>query len=176
MNKEFLPLGYELPVTGGNYMKLEKGDNLFRVLSSAIVGYEYWNVENKPVRAKKIPEAIPLDMQKDSNWKHFWAFVVWNYKAQKIQILEITQSTIQGAITNLVEDVDWGSPKGYDLKITATGDGLERVYTISPKPHSLLKPEIDSVYANTPINLEALFVGGDPFKPTTSDGKPVPTF
>lgn len=176
MNNDFLPTGYELPVSGGNYMKLEKGENIFRVLSSAIVGFEYWTVENKPIRAKKIPEQIPMDMKKDSNWKHFWAFVVWNYKSQKIQILEITQSSIQSAITNLVEDVDWGSPKGYDIKIARTGDGLETEYAISPKPHMPLKEDIKQLLANTPVDLENLFTGADPFKPVNSDGSKVPTF
>lgn len=176
MTNDFLPKGYEVPQTGGNYMKFEKGDNLFRVLSSAIVGWEYWNDERKPVRLKSVPDILPPNMQKDSTLKHFWAFLVWNYKVARIQVLEITQSTIQSAIQNLHEDVDWGSPKGYDIKITATGDNLEREYTVSPKPHTPLKSEIEALLVNTPYDLENLFVGGDPFKPTTSDGRPAPSF
>ena len=38
----FLPKGYELPVSDGGYMKLEKGENKFRVLSEAITGQEVW--------------------------------------------------------------------------------------------------------------------------------------
>ncbi len=173
---DFLPKDYELPVTGGNYMRLEKGDNLFRVLSSAVVGYEYWTDENKPMRLKKVPEFTPPNMRKDSNLKHFWAFVVWNYKAGKVQVLEITQSTIQSAINNLVDDVDWGSPKGYDIKVNRQGDGLETEYTVSPKPHMPVKAEIKQEYEGTPIDLQNLFNGGDPFKPTTSNGSPMPTF
>ncbi len=173
---KFLPENYEVPASYGNYMKLEKGDNIFRVLSSAVIGYEYWNDEDKPIRLKTKPEQIPLDMRKDSNLKHFWAFAVWNYKAGKIQVLEVTQKTIQETIKTFVEDVDWGSPKGYDIKITRTGDKLETSYTVSPKPHTPIKLDIKSVYENTPVDLENLFKGEDPFEVTTSDGSPVPKF
>ena len=47
----FLPENYKSPE--GNYMKLQDGENTFRVLSSAIVGWEYWNRDNKPVRSEK---------------------------------------------------------------------------------------------------------------------------
>ncbi|HYF04597.1 MAG TPA: hypothetical protein VEA59_00330 [Patescibacteria group bacterium] len=174
--KDFLPDNYEMPVTTGNYMKLEKGENTFRVLSSAVVGWEYWNVDDKPVRLKSKPEIMPADMRSDSNLKHFWAFVVWNYKAGKVQVLEVTQKTIQDSILALVEDEDWGSPKGYDIKINRIGDKLETVYTVSPKPHSPLKLEIESAYRNTPVDLNNLFTGDDPFDVRNSDGSASPKF
>lgn len=161
---DFLPTGYEAPVTEGNYMKFKKGKNHFRVLSSAIVGWEYWNKDNKPVRSKN--ELSPEDMvnaktDKDDfpiAPKFFWAFLVWNYEAKKVQVLEITQKGIREAIEALLADEAWGSPKGYDIVITATGDGLEREYQVMPKPHT------QSPITTIPkINLEALFDGEDPF-------------
>jgi hypothetical protein len=56
---EFLPTNYEVPVSDGNYMKLKIGENRFRVLSSAIVGYEYWTKDNKPVRSRTLWEEVP---------------------------------------------------------------------------------------------------------------------
>lgn len=177
---DFLPDGYEVPVSSGNYMKFEKGDNLFRVLSSAVVGYEYWNHQNKPVRVTKKPESMPADIRLDEEGevkiKHFWAFIVWNYKAGKIQVLELTQATIQSAIENLVRDTDWGDPKGYDIKVTRTGEKLETEYTVSPKPHMPVKPEIASALASTPFDLKNLFKGEDVFDVRTSDGRPMPKF
>lgn len=176
----FLPDGYEAPVTISRYMKLEEGDNTFRVLSSAVVGYEYWNTEGRPIRLKKYPETLPSDIRRErdgtSRIKHFWAFTVWNYSVGKVQMLEITQSTIQNGIRNLVSDVDWGNPKGYDIKIIRSGEGLETEYTINPKPHSAVKPEIISELANTPVDLQNLFVGLDVFDVRSSDGKPAPVF
>jgi hypothetical protein len=46
----------------------------------------------KPVRSKERPSVIPLDADLKNGWnpKYFWAFVVWNLDAKKIQILEIS--------------------------------------------------------------------------------------
>lgn len=172
----FLPENYEVPATIGNYMKFEKGDNLFRVLSSAIIGWEYWNVDDKPVRLKAKPDQMPLDMRADDKLKHFWAFVVWNYKFNKIQILEVTQKSVQDEIMKLVNDVDWGSPKNYDLKVTRTGDKLETKYQVTQKPHTPLKDEVKEALANTPVDLTNLFNGEDPFEVKNSDGSPAPKF
>lgn len=177
----FLPQGYEAPVTAGNYMKLEDGDNLFRVLSSAVVGFEYWNRENKPIRVKTYPENLPADIRqekdgKPSRIKHFWAFIVWNYKANKIQLLSLTQATIQGQIKNFVDDAIWGDPKGYDIKINRTGEGLDTEYSVSPRPHTPIKSEIQSEFANTPYDLQNLFRGEEVFDVKTSDGTPMAKF
>lgn len=50
-NNFFQDNNYKMPSTD-NYMKFKEGENTFRVLSSAITGYEYFNTENKPVRSK----------------------------------------------------------------------------------------------------------------------------
>lgn len=162
---DFLPQGYEAPVSEGNYMKFKKGKNYFRVLSSAIVGYEYWNTDNKPVRSRtelSVEDLVNPKLDKDNypiQPKFFWAFLVYNYDAKKPRILEITQKSVREAIEALLADDAWGSPKGYDIVITATGDGLEREYQVMPKPHT--KAPVESV---PQVNLEALFTGDDPFK------------
>lgn len=165
---EFLPEGYAAPVSGGGFMKLKDGDNIIRILSSAIVGYEYWNNDTKPVRNKIGWTESPTDIKKDKDGndtkiKHFWAFVVWNYATKNVEILEITQSTIQTAITNLVKDEDWGDPKNYDIKINRTGEGFDTVYSVSPKPAKKASDEILNKYDQKKINLEALYDGGNPF-------------
>jgi len=166
-NISFLPDGYEAPVMGGGYMKLTDGDNVFRVLSSAIVGYEYWTTENKPVRSKTPFDETPnIKSNKDGSpqkVKHFWAFVVWDYQTKNVEILQLTQSSIQGAITNLVKDADWGDPKAYDIKISRTGSGIETEYAVNPKPHKAVDAEIVKAYEEKEINLEALYTGGNPF-------------
>ena len=61
----FLPDNYSEPVES-NYMSFEEGDNTFRVLDKATVGWEYWKetiIEgkkvNRPVRVKE-HDSIPL--------------------------------------------------------------------------------------------------------------------
>lgn len=164
---EFLPKDYNVPVSGGGYMKLKMGENLIRIMSNAITGFEYWSDETKPIRSKEEFKETPnIKLDKDGNptkVKHFWAFVVYNYEAKDIQILEITQSTIQSAITNLVKDEDWGNPKGYDIKIVRSGEGFETEYAVSPKPARELPVEITKKFEEKYINLEALFGGLNPF-------------
>ena len=155
----FLPENYKSPE--GNYMKLQDGENTFRVLSSAIVGWEYWNRDNKPVRSEKdfvqTPADIRMEDGKPSSIKHFWAFLVYNHRAEKQQILEITQSSIQNAIRALVQNPKWGDPKKYDITITRSGSGFDTEYTVMPNPHTEL--EIKPIN----VNLNALYTGGDPF-------------
>ena len=162
MDNTFLPAGEKAPE--GNYMRFKEGENTFRVLSSAVIGYEYWNKDNKPVRLKKQPTSTPADIRIDGDKpisiKYFWAFVVYNYKAEKKQILEITQSSLQNAIRALCENAKWGDPKGYDITVGRAGSGLETEYTLMPSPHSAFPVDLIGVEN---INLEALFSGNDPF-------------
>lgn len=154
----FLPKGYEAPKTEGGYYKLQKGENRFRIMSPAVVGYEYWNTSNKPVRSREGWEETPADMREDSKIKWFWAFVVYNYEAGRPQIMEITQKTIQSAIEAYTLNKKWGDVREYDLVITRTGDGLETEYTVIAEPHSEA-PKADI----SKIDLESLFAGADPF-------------
>jgi len=165
--ENFLPVEYKIP-TKSNYMKLKEGENTFRVLSSAIIGYEYWNIENKPVRLKEMPKNTPRDLRSDENGnqskiKHFWAFVVYNEKENSIQILELTQTGIQNAIKSLVDNVKWGNPKNYDITIVKKGEKLSTEYSVMPSPHSKLDDSIVEEYNSLNINLNALYDGGDPF-------------
>ncbi len=164
---DFLPKGYEAPVTVGNYMKFKQGDNQFRILSEAIVGYLYWNSEGKPVRVHEYPKTLPADIQmKDgqpSSIKHFWAFVVWNYSLGVVQILEITQKGIRDAIEFYYHNKKWGNPTGYDLTVNKTGEKLETEYKTIAEPHSKISKEIEEAYKAKHININALFEGKDPF-------------
>jgi hypothetical protein len=80
-------------------MKFKEGANKFRILSAPILGYEYWTADRKPVRARELWKVIPTDadISGPNGWspKHFWAFVVYNFEDKAIQILELTQATIQ---------------------------------------------------------------------------------
>lgn len=165
----FLPKDYSAPKTTGNYFRFAKGENRFRILGPAVVGYEYWNKENKPVRSRTPFKEMPADAKVEDGTfkqKHFWAFVVWNYEEERPQIMEITQSTIMSGIEALVNNAKWGAPTGYDIVVKASGDGMEREYTVVPEPHTKA-PEADI----SGIALEELFNGADPFK--GASGAPV---
>lgn len=167
MDNDFLTSDYKLPVTS-NYMKFMDGDNSFRVLSSAVTGYEVWDTSNKPIRSAEPFDDFPATakVNKDGNVeiKHFWAFAVYNYEAKRIQILELTQKGIMKYMQGLIKNPKWGSPKGYDITVTRSGSGFDTEYTTVASPHSVVDPEILEKYSKMKIDLSALFESLDPFK------------
>lgn len=171
----FLPDTYE-PPQSGNYMKLQIGENRIRVLGSAIVGNEFWVTENdggrRPVRRRmhEVIEAHELGVDQHGSKerpKHFWAFPVWNYKVNQVQVLEITQRGIQESIRALDEAQDWGDPKGYDILIRKSGSGLDTNYQVMPGRQSDIPTDAMREYLRLNVDMEALYEGGDPF---ASDG------
>lgn len=157
----FLPTSYEAPKSSGNYIKLQKGENKLRILSKPIIGWLDWK-DKTPYRYRM--NAKPSQsFDPTKKIKHFWSMVVWNYKDSSIGILEVTQSSIQGAIQTLSNDADWGTPLSYDIKIIKNGDGMETEYAVNPLPHKAITNEIKLAYEAKKINLEALYEGKDPF-------------
>jgi len=166
----FLPKDYELPDSPSRYMRLEEGKNKFRIVSSAITGWEWWvdtdEGGRKPMRVKTRND-VPKTVDKV---KHFWAFVVWDYGDKTFKVMEVTQKTIMGSINALVSDEAWGNPQEYDLVITRSGKDLDTVYTVMPNPKSEFKEDTAEL-AN--IRLEALYDGDNPFMDENVDSKEV---
>lgn len=162
---DFLPDNYETPATNANYLKFADGETRFRILSKPVIGWLDWK-DKKPLRFQMNakPEK-PVDPSKPI--KHFWAMLVWNCATSRIQVLEITQTTIQKAIETLAKDNDWGAPFGYDIKVIRKGKDKETEYTVTPAPKKAFT-EYETVRA-VKICLNELFTGGDPFN---SSGAP----
>lgn len=159
----FLPDNYELPSQSGQYMELLEGDNRIRILTQPVMGWEDWQ-NRKPIRFKIDQKPLkPIDPQKPI--RYFWAFVVYNYCDQRIQILNIKQATIQKAIKSLFTDKDWGDPYLYDIKINRSGKGKDTQYAINPVPHKPVEKFIIDLFNDSPCNLDALYVNEDPFAP-----------
>lgn len=157
----FLPDGYERPKSQGQFMKLEKGKNEFRVLSPATVGWEYWTTDDKPVRVADKPEGEPANIKKDKdgNWriKHFWAFAVWNYGTERVELLQINQVSIMDQMESYILDDAWGDPKEYDIKIKRDGDGLETKYSLTVNPKSEISKEILQAFEESDIDPKKVF-------------------
>jgi hypothetical protein len=162
MDNFFPSEDYKVPVTS-NYMKLVEGSNKFRVLSSAIVGYEYFKDDNKPVRSREPFEETP-GIKKNGKVSHFWAFLVWNYDAKRVQILELSQKSIQNQFQAYIKNPDWGHPKEYDVTINRKGTSMmDTEYTVMPSPHKPIDPEIQKQADHIKVDLTALYEGLDPF-------------
>jgi len=169
---DFLPKGYKIPEKPSNYLNMrEEGSYTFRPMSSPIIGWETWKDTPEggrtPIR-KRMDDLFDTADVDPSEVKHFWAFIVWNYKSESFQILEITQATIQKAIKALVRNDKWGNPKGkdgYDLVITREGLTMQDTnYSVSPNPKEELDTKIVDAYKENNIKLEALYDGADPFQ------------
>lgn len=168
---DFLPTAYEVPSGSDKYMKFVKGENRFRILTSPILGYEWWIDQGE----KRVPKRVSMDqplpvteIDDPESIKHFWAMVVYNYANKKVQILEITQKGIQKTLRALAKDEDWGSPvQKYDIVVTRVGDGMETKYEVLPKPASKMDEGILTMFEGMNIRLEALYEGTDPY---TDDG------
>ena len=160
LEQDFFPPDYKLP-DGSGYMKFLQGENKFRILSSPVMGYEYWTTEDKPVRSKeKFTETpnIKIDPKTGkSSVNHFWAMVVYNYATEEVQILEVTQKGILKYILGMVNDQNWGSPKGYDLVVTREGEGLATKYSTRSNPHKDVDKKVLEKFEASEIDLEELF-------------------
>lgn len=163
MDSFFPDSDYKIPETS-KYMKFLEGDNSFRVLSSAIIGYEYFTRDNKPVRMKTLPDVVPADIKENGSIKHFWAFVVYNYESKNIQILELTQKGIMKTMQSYIKNPKWGNPREYDFIVTRTGSGMDTEYAITVNPKSPIDQSVLDRFEKMNINLDALFTNEDPFK------------
>ena len=154
---------YKVPSSEGKYSRLQEGENRFRILSEPLTGWLLWE-DKKPTRFPI--DKKPLCVDKDNPVKHIWDLIVWSYDQEAIQILELHQATVKKRLLELANDEDWGDPTGYDIKISKTGAGKETKYSVTAVPHKKVAPEILDALNKTPINLAALFDGGDPFEAT----------
>lgn len=180
MNDPFNPQsGYEPPKTSGKYLKFEKGDTEFLPLASAIIGWEYWNAENKPVRLKEAPEnpaTLPgIRAEVDENGSpryrvnHFWAFPVIDVADGQIKVLEITQKSVQQSILGYVRNQKWGSPvMKYTITVNRSGDKFETKYQVMANPTPTIPEEWTKAWEEQQefgFDINELFSGGDPFSP-----------
>ncbi len=160
----FLPEGYTTPQDSGKYLKFKDGDTRFRVLSNPIIGWEDWDDNRKVYRFKMNDKPDKSkSAKKEARIKHFWAMKVWNYNEKQIQVLVITQSSIQRVIETLSLDEDWGSPQDYDIVVNRKGEGLDTEYQVTPKPKKDMTDDILEAQKSIRVNLEALYAGADPF-------------
>lgn len=169
----FLPEGTEIPKTEGNYTRFTDTETKFRVLDSAIVGFELW-VDGKPLRRKQKSEftgeqLAGADINKFNGMKklpqYFWAFPVWNYNTEKVEILEVTQKSIMNGLNDFLSDPDYGEdPKEYDL-IIVKDESTDKVnYRVKAKPPKKMDQGMKEVYKEMGVKTEKLFTGENPFE------------
>ena len=156
----FLPEDYIRPDKSKQFMKLKEGENRFRIISRALLGWVMFGEDGptrKPFMDNFTDEEIKeLKPKKNDNGtiqhpKHFWVMFVWNYDTKSIKVLEITQAGIQKEMETYLKDEDFGSdPTKYDFVITREGTTKENTQysTRAKPPKKLLKNVIDTILEN----------------------------
>ena len=144
---------------------LEGDEVRIRILSNAIVGWENWSEDNKPIRF--YPTAKPrVAPNPKKPLKDFTAAVIWNYDLNVIQVWYFTQKGLKKSLESLAKNK--GSPLNYDLFVSRHGEGVDTRYILrASQPHQIEK-EIKEAMEITPVNLYALYVSKDPFKDLTA--------
>lgn len=129
-------------IGGGDYFKLALGQNKLMIVGDAVVGYEYWTADDKPVRsATKFTETPNIKIRQVKNTKtgemeekadtqkFFWAMPVYDFKqAEEIvksapdkagqvfpecfKLWQISQKSIKENLASLQSNADWGNPVG----------------------------------------------------------------
>ncbi len=159
----FLPEKYEVPSSGGNYLKLREGANKIRILSSPVLGWVRW-IDTPDGRR---PARSPFDQKPSAaELKHCWLLTIWDYQTSSVAVAEFTQTCIQEGLRDLARNPAWGSPTGFDVSITRKGIGLDTKYSLLPAPKADLPKDVRAVIDATPVHLEVLFENGNPFEAT----------
>tara|TARA_R110000765_G_scaffold103794_2_gene193421 strand:+ start:211 stop:798 length:588 start_codon:yes stop_codon:yes gene_type:complete len=169
----WLPENYEAPTTNNIYFRPQTGTSKIRILGdfrhahTAVMGYLGWKHTidgNTPIRGnmdnfQSVKEAT------DDTPKHFWALTIWDYSDQAVKCWEITQATIQQALTELAKNEAWGDPRQYNISITRKGEKLETSYSIIAEPKPMGEPPAEAIAAAkaAKIDLRELFIGESPF-------------
>ena len=124
-------------------------------------------------RANEVGAVAPNEVQRE-----FYAFTIWNYAEETVQIFEFNQSGLIGPIVEFLTDEDVeGSEDQYDLKVTKTktgNDPRDVRYTVTPlasgrRKQKETKKQIDKAFDDLNdegYDISELFNSeGDPFKP-----------
>lgn len=172
-DNDFLPESYEIPSTGSSFTKLVTDVELrIRIVSKPLIWYSYFSIwtdgKKKQIHSKDFPEKLINPATNKYTGKpevpqEFWAMKVYNYNTKQVELFETTKNPIKSAIFTLVKDDDYGSPKNYDIKIKKTGVEKDTKYSVIPTPPKPLDLDIEALCDDTYMNLEALYVWGNPF-------------
>lgn len=124
----------------GRFVKLEPGENRFRILDVPTSGWVVWE-NQKPTRYKDKSD-VPANAD---DAKYFWFFPVW--MNDSVKFLEVPQKSVLSELAFFDQNEDWGELFNYDIIVNRTGDGMETQYRTAPVPKKPLSKDGQEAWA-----------------------------
>ena len=112
--------------SSGLFLKLKDGDNFrIRILGiPAVFDSTFTDQETK---------------EKSVRTQYAWP--IYNHDLKKVQVFQ-NGATIYNGLNSLIQDVDWGDPADYDIKVSRVGSVFsDTKYNVAPSPKNLELPE-----------------------------------
>ena len=176
--------------TGGNYLNpgsIDKDSQIRITLlgSESLGGYECWvakegkrysmKFKTEPTREdlKERADEEGVELTGEEKVKAFYAFWIWNYEEECVQIFQFSQQgLIDPIIANLSDEEISQEPHAYDFKLSTNGlSGLDKRYQVACVPGKRRQEKIDKQInaafdevMTQGADLTNLLVGADPFK------------
>ena len=161
---------YKQPQTQTNYLKFkEEGSYVFRILTPKEKALVYWIDFFQTPDGKFSKKVFPYQengqkpLEASPEAKLVWVFSILNKDLNKIQIWEVSQRTIQNFLLSITKGKIKNDYTKFDIQITKIGQKLETEYSIIPGDTEILTQEEKELIKLTPINLQAMEKGEDPF-------------
>jgi hypothetical protein len=177
--------------TGGAYLNpssISEGEKVRITFlgEDSLAGFEAWvssrdGSKRIPLRFGQDPTRSDLEeraaeeggvVDAETVAKPFYAFAVFNYDAEAVQVFQFSQQSLAGPIIDALSDEEVeAEPHLYDFVMSATGTGRDKRYSVLPVPGRRRKADADKTVAaaweavlEKGFDLSVLLSGGDPFK------------
>lgn len=126
---------------GNDFMTLEEGSNIVRLVTSPYQFYVSWTQDasgqNRKIRSAG--EGCPL-VQRGDKIQPRWYVGVLDRKSGQPKILEVGRQIFQQIVALRKRD-KWGDPRGYDINIERQPKGSQPLYVVMPEPKEKLTEE-----------------------------------
>jgi hypothetical protein len=136
--------------TKSNFMRLEEGENLVRVMGNPVQFYIHWVVTpdgsrrkvNSPVDSPELIRRL-----EDSGFKRQarWLVKVLDRTDDEFRVLEVGPQIYNG-IKSLYNNSRWGKVTQYDLSINKGPKGTQPLYGVTPNPKEALSGEFKTKF------------------------------